>query len=365
MSEATAPFIPGLELNRQFFQELIQPLLAEHLPQLDYTAALIGPGSDVLGYDTARSMDHGWGPRLHLLLPEALPHLEQQLNELWLEYLPQEFRGFSIFYQRHRRSGSLVPTKQRDESSQTRIQTLSLEAFFIRHINIDPIQELSPKDWLSLPEQSLLEMTAGAIYYDPQNHLGQRRQKLNYFPRDIWLYRMACQWQELAEIEAFPGRCSELNDTLGLSNVLGKIINSLGNLRFLQERQYRPYSKWWGSALKPLLPESIYESLTQLSAQQDYTQLEKQLAKIYQFMAQQHNQLQLTPAISTELQTYYDRPFQVLFSGRFAQALQQSIESAQLRQLPLYGGIDQISDQTHLLSYPQHCKSLQTLWQTT
>ena len=61
-------FIAGLELNRLFYQEVVGPLIAAQFPDLAYSAALIGYGSDVLGYDTALSTDHEWGPRLWLFL---------------------------------------------------------------------------------------------------------------------------------------------------------------------------------------------------------------------------------------------------------------------------------------------------------
>ena len=63
-------FLPGLTLARDFFSEIVQPLLAEKTPGVPYAAALIGPGSDVLGFDTPVSCDHDWGPRLQLFLPE-------------------------------------------------------------------------------------------------------------------------------------------------------------------------------------------------------------------------------------------------------------------------------------------------------
>ena len=63
-----APFIPGLDLAGAFFAEVVRPLLDEAYPRLPYAAALLGPGSEVLGYDTARSTDHDWGPRLQLFL---------------------------------------------------------------------------------------------------------------------------------------------------------------------------------------------------------------------------------------------------------------------------------------------------------
>ncbi len=53
-------FVPGLALARDFYLEVLGPLLRSELPDLEYSAALLGPGSYVPGYDTARSRDHDW-----------------------------------------------------------------------------------------------------------------------------------------------------------------------------------------------------------------------------------------------------------------------------------------------------------------
>lgn len=58
----------GLDLCRVFSFEAVQPILERVFPGLRYAAARVGPGSDVLGFDTARSVDHDWGPRLELFL---------------------------------------------------------------------------------------------------------------------------------------------------------------------------------------------------------------------------------------------------------------------------------------------------------
>ena len=49
-------FIPGLELNRRFYFEAVRPILNKHFPSLSHTAAYIGTGSDVLGFDTLISI---------------------------------------------------------------------------------------------------------------------------------------------------------------------------------------------------------------------------------------------------------------------------------------------------------------------
>ena len=68
---------PGIELCRRFYWEAVRPVLDAEFPGLRHSAALIGPGSEVLGFDTPVSTDHHWGPRAMLFLVEddyaALP----------------------------------------------------------------------------------------------------------------------------------------------------------------------------------------------------------------------------------------------------------------------------------------------------
>jgi len=59
-SARVADFLPGCELCAAFDAEVVAPPLRDTA----HAGALWGPGSDVLGYDTAQSTDHGWGPRL-------------------------------------------------------------------------------------------------------------------------------------------------------------------------------------------------------------------------------------------------------------------------------------------------------------
>ena len=53
-----APFISGLELSEALYQDEVKPILDERYPELRYSTAYIGGGSDVLCFDTAQSMDH-------------------------------------------------------------------------------------------------------------------------------------------------------------------------------------------------------------------------------------------------------------------------------------------------------------------
>jgi|SRR5215213_5670313 len=63
-------FVPGLKLSKLFYRQQVRPILNREFPTLRYSAAVIGWGSEVLGFDTPMSRDHHWGPRVLLFLSE-------------------------------------------------------------------------------------------------------------------------------------------------------------------------------------------------------------------------------------------------------------------------------------------------------
>src|SRR6185503_1622229 len=93
---AVTSFIHGIELNRAFYFEAVRPIFDRVAPRLRHAAALVGYGSDVLGYDTPESTDHQWGPRLEVfLVPDGFDEQSRNLHEALRRELPVTFRGFS------------------------------------------------------------------------------------------------------------------------------------------------------------------------------------------------------------------------------------------------------------------------------
>ena len=92
-------FVPGLRLAGEFYAEAVRPLLDAEFPGLGYAAALLGPGSEVLGFDTERSTDHDWGPRLCVFLGEQdAERLAGQVGEMLAGRLPATFRGYPVAF---------------------------------------------------------------------------------------------------------------------------------------------------------------------------------------------------------------------------------------------------------------------------
>ena len=210
-------FIPGLELNRRFYWEAVRPLLDQYFPHLFHSAALIGHGSEVLGFDTPMSMDHDWSLRLLLFLREQeIEALREPLRTMLAQHLPVHFLGFPV----HRVELSDEPgifTMQADDSGPVNhnVQPVTLRNEVLRLSGWDLAEPLQPADWLSIPSQVLRSLVAGAVYYDGLGELTTLRQALAWYPHDVWLYLLACGWQRIGQEEPFVGRAGAVGDELG------------------------------------------------------------------------------------------------------------------------------------------------------
>src|SRR3981081_4162455 len=92
-------FIPGLQLSEMFYREAVLPVLQAQFPDLAHSAALIGYGSETFGFDTERSTDHAWGPRVLLFLKDTdVDTKGAALARVLSDRLPRVFRGFSTHF---------------------------------------------------------------------------------------------------------------------------------------------------------------------------------------------------------------------------------------------------------------------------
>ena len=354
-------FIPGQELSRRLYDEAVAPTIARHAPTLPYAAALVGYGSEVLGYDTERSIDHQWGPRLHLFLAaDDLPVWENRLREVVVRDLPREIAGYPTgFRESVEEPGTLiadVPERSAALTGPVRhlIWVTTVADFLDATLGVRDTQSLDAAVWLTMPEQSLLEITGGAVFRDDLGELTRARADLAWYPDDIWRYRMAAGWKRIAQQEPFIGRCAEVGDDLGSHLVAADLIRDVMRLAFLLERRYAPYSKWLGTAFARLpLAAELRPHLEAARHARDWRHREAGVVRAVHLLAERHNTLGLTAPLATASRPFFGRPFQVLFAERFARALTESISDSTVRVLPPdLGGIDQFIDSTDALANP-------------
>ncbi len=362
-------FIPGLELSHTFFAEVVKPLLTERFPSLRYAAALLGSGSEVLGFDTAMSRDHHWGPRVDLFLREDEPEdLSLRIDAVLRESLPPAFRGYSTNFSDLDAADNGVrrPVHVERGPINHMIGLLTPRGFFQSYLHVDVARHLEAADWLTLPEQRLRTIASGAIFHD-EIGCQELRQRFEYYPHDVWLYLLASGWRRVSQEEHLMGRAGTVGDEIGSALIGARLVRDLMRLCFLMERVYAPYPKWFGTAFGELrCAAQLAPHLRGTLAAETWQNREQSLLPAYEVVASMHNALGITPALPAEVKAFFGRPFQVIALNGFAEAIVAQIADDAVRCLvrrPLIGGLDQFSDSTDLIDHPEWRPMLKRLYE--
>ncbi len=346
-------FIKGLDLSELFYEEAVKPILARRFPGLVYSAALIGVGSEVLGFDTPQSMDHDWGPRLMLFLGEAAQDTyRDEIDQALRQDLPGDIHGYPTSFGRHE-DGTAVMTATDSGPIDHGVRFLTVSRFFKCALNFDPTGNIRAVDWVSVPAHRLLMLTSGRVFHDGLGQLEPIRARLRYYPDDVWLYVLAAQWRRIAQEEAFMGRCGQVGDDLGSRLIAARLVRDLMGLCFLMERRYAPYIKWFGSAFAQLdCASDLVPVFTRVLEANSWEERQTHLTTASEFVARMHNTLGITKPLTTEVSQYHSRPFLVIHADRFVDAIRAEIRSEEVLALPEHlGSVGQFIDSTDAWRY--------------
>jgi Domain of unknown function (DUF4037) len=307
----------------------------------------------VLGYDTPRSTDHSWGPRLQVFVDaDAVDDVRAAVEH----GLPEAFRGWAVRYP--------LGADQGDDPAVHRVDVTTLGKWLTEQLAVDPRTGLDDIDWLVIPQQALLGVVGGRVHADPAGELAAVREALAWYPRDVWLWLLACGWRRLDQEEPFVGRTAEVGDELGSCVVAARQVREVMRQAFLLERAYTPYSKWLGTAFArlPCAPE-LAPPLNRALAAATHPDRETALVDTYELLGALHNRRAPTASLDTSARFFYDRPFRVLGAGRFAKACLDALHDSGLRQLPPVGSVDQFADSTDVLAYSARAVLLGAIYQ--
>lgn len=332
--------------------EAVRPLLDRAFPGLPHAAARVGPGSEVLGFDTERSVDHDWGPRLELFMAadDAARHGEE-LSELLADRLPKQIHGWPTNFEP-------VDARVRVMTATTgpvahRVHIADVASWSAGLLGFDARRGVTHLNWLSVPAQLLAEVTGGEVYHDDTGELTDLRARLRWYPDDVWRYLLAAQWTRIAQEEAFVGRTAEAGDELGSRLIAARLARDVMRLCLLLARRYPPYSKWLGTAFARLSGvDGIAAALAEALDARDPVRRQAALCGAYEAAGRWQNRLGLAPAVDPARRPFHDRPYPVIDAARFATALLARVDDAALAALPAFGAVDQYVDSTDVLSRP-------------
>ena len=233
--------IKGLDLSREYYENIGKPILMELFPEYMKKAAvgLVGEGSECFGFDDQISMDHDYGPSFCVWLPRNIyTQAGESMTEIY-ESLPKEYKGISANIIREQSAG--------------RRGILEIEGFYQKFLTRDTIPE-SSLDWLRIPEHFYAVATNGEVFED---NLGMftdvRRKLLDYYPEDVRLKKIAA----CAVRMAHSGQCNYARmmwrrDIVAAKFALDEFMRNTIAIVFLLNRVYCPYYKWMWRGLEQL-----------------------------------------------------------------------------------------------------------------
>ena len=244
----------GIELSELFYREYGEPMLkerfAEYLPFI--AVGLTGCGSERFGYDDCISCDHDFEAGFCVFLPDE--SLVDRKTEFALERayskLPCEFMG--------------VKRAQISAVGGNRYGIMRISDFLLEKTG-SPDGELSLKQWLFTPEQSLAEATNGKIFYDGLGDLSKIRKTLEYMPEDVRLKKLAGELLMMGQSGQYNYlRCVARGESGAAQLAVIQFVSSAMHVIFLLNKKYMPYYKWSFRALREL------DKLSELSFDLEY-----------------------------------------------------------------------------------------------
>lgn len=316
-------------------------------PRLPYAAAVIGGGSEVLGFDDVISSDHDWSPHVTLFLnDDDYTQNSSAINQALSDALPPAFQGYPVSM----KTDGLAWHDGRC----TEVQTM--RNYILHYLNFDINNDITPLDWLIFPEDRLRSITAGAVYHD-EIGLEALRYRFAYYPNDVWLYLMLAGWNRIGQEEHLMGRAGSAGDELGAAVIASRLVRDIMRLCFMMERQYAPYPKWFGTAFAKLKCAPKFATiLREIQLAKTWKEREEHFAAAWECVSVIHNSLGITEPVQIEYSSFFGRPYRtssIRCNGTsFFDATRAHIEDPNIRQLAfrgLFGSIDQVSDNTDVL----------------
>jgi len=278
----------------------------------------------------------------------------REIRDLLAENLPSVFRGYSTNWTEPdpNDNGTQRPCAATEGPINHRVEMFAINGFFEQYMGLDIGEPLRATDWLSLPWQKLRSITAGRVFRDDLG-LARIRDRLSWYPQDVWIYALASCWSRIGEEEHLMGRAGLVGDEIGSAIIASRLVRDIMRLAFLMERVYPPYPKWFGRAFAELdCAATLRSVLGDVLNASSWEGREAGLALAYKRLAEMHNSLGITPCLSCESSDFWGRPFAVIHGNRFAEALRNAILDQTVKSIAeggLIGNIDLVSDSTDLL----------------
>ncbi len=356
---------PGIKLSEMFYNDAVKEKLEKNYPVLDYAAALIGRGSEVLGFDDKISTDHHWGPRFYLFLKDNdFQEYNIEIKEFLSHNLPNLFLGYSTNWSEPDPNDSMNQflIEKENPPINHRIEIYTVKSYLREKLYISTL-ELSELDWFSIPEQILLEFTSGKIFYDSYGKLTHAREILSYYPHSIWLFKILAQLERISQEMPFVGRTGGIGDDLGSMIEAARLVRFAIELAFILEKKYIPYQKWFGKGFYDLpIAKTLKPILTSILQENEWKSREELLCKAYLELIHKINSLRIIPIVDVKPKSFYDRPQMIVPFESIIRELEKRL-NGKFKDLKYpIGTINQFIDNCNILTDAKYSKNIKLFY---
>lgn len=244
----------GLELAREYYQAC-RPILYELTPETmaQACAGLCGEGSECFGCDDAISQDHDFSAAFCLWLPETILAARQEEIRRAFASLPRTFQNISADF---------------GPAGFSRRGPLGIVKFYQFFTGLEHPPR-TWREWLAIPEYQLAAATNGEIFEDNAGVFSDWRKKLEYYPQDIRLKKLAAAAMRMAQSGQYNlPRTLARGENHAAFLALGKFAEAAIAFVFLVNQHYMPFYKWAPAIGKslPLLGRELEILLDRISA---------------------------------------------------------------------------------------------------
>lgn len=219
----------------------IRSFLQKEIPELDsrICLALVGAGSECLGYDDSISADHDNNTRCLVLLDNI------------------DFKKYQ----------ALLKKLFKEKFLNTQIDIQNIYAFYTYYTSY-PEGPQNIEEFFHVPEEYLCSATNGEVFYDGLGLFSQiRNQLLQYYPDDFRYKKLSFHLNYIAQSGQYNyPRILQRKDYVAAELALAEYMKHYISVIYLLNSQYMPFYKWANKGLEKLsiLGKETQESLSKL-----------------------------------------------------------------------------------------------------
>lgn len=266
-----------IDKSKEFTNKLLLPKIKKDLPEVldKINIALIGEGSEVLGYDDKYSQDHDYTFMPVIFLNEDdFEKYAIKLKNI-LHCLPSEFLGIKHVY-------SDVVSERRGVQN--------LKEYMYKYLGKDEY-EFTIEDYKKIPEYVFKILTSGDIFYKGNDDLVNILEKIKYYPEIIRQNKIATVCTKIAQSGQYNYlRLMKRGDLIGANKAFSEFIENSIHLVYLLNKEYMPFYKWYSKGLKELdiLGDLVYNRINELLLENyDMYKMSNKIEEICYFLVEE------------------------------------------------------------------------------